>query len=210
MTFGECQTYVLDRLAITAGDTAKVTQIKNLLNAVRDRLVEKYELNVAVATVAVSAGASTGTVPADWMRPLYVRNGGILVDVISDTEFGALEAVAAGAGVSTSVAPAVYMWRPPSTIQVIPAPSVAVSLSIPYVQRPATMSAAGDAVTAIPSEYHDLLCELVAVRIGLSEGLGFEPQMEVQIAGDLDQQLRARRNRMDGPVGNRVRLKVYG
>lgn len=211
MNFGDAQTYVMDRYAIQAGDTAKVTQIKALLVGTHARLVGKHALLEAVASIVVTGGTATATAPSDFIRPLYIRNGIIRVTPVDDVTFGDEEAVqAAGLTLSATGFPFTYSWRPPSTFQVWPTPTVNTTISVPYVQRPAAMSANGDAITGVPVEFHDLLCEYVCVRVGMSEGEWFEPQMSGAAADQLDAELTAYRAMQQGPVGNRIRMRVYG
>lgn len=211
MNFGEAQTYITDRYAIQAGDSAKITQIKNLLIGHHFRLVGKHELIVAVASIVITGGSASATVPSDFIRPLYIRNGIIRVVPVDDVTFGNLEALqAAGLQITSSAPPFTYSWRPPSTIQVWPTVTVNTTVSVPYVQRPVAMAANGDPITGVPVEFHDLLCELVCIRIGLSEGMGFEPQMAQALSDELDAELVAYRARQQGPMDNRVRMRVYG
>ncbi len=212
MNYGAAQTYCLDRLAISSGDTAKTAQVGNLLNGLRDRLVEEHALVIAVATLTVTANSQTVAAPTDFLRPLYVRNGKILVDPIDEYGYGLEEALTAAgfAASDATVVPLSYTFRPPATFYVWPTPTANTSLSMPYVQRPAAMVNSTDAITGIPSQYHDLLCELAIVRLSLSEGLWFEPSMEMQLTQELDARLKATRKRWAGPSQTRVKLKVYG
>lgn len=211
MNFGEAQTYVTDRYAISSADTAKVTQIKNLLVAHHARLAGKHELIIATTSIVITANTDTAAAPSDFIRPKYIRNNTILLYPVDPWTFGESEALqAAGLTATVQGAPFTYTWRPPSTITVTPKPTVNTTVNVPYVQRPAAMSAAGDAITGLPVEFHPMLCELVCVHIGLSEGMGFEPQMAQQMADDLDREIAAYRARQQGPADNRIRMRVYG
>jgi len=211
VNFGDAQTYVTDRYAISASDTAKITQIKALLVGTHARLVAKHELIQAVAAIVITGGTSTATPPTDFIRPKYVRNGIIRVVPTDPVTFANLEAIQAAGNIGADPPPPyTYSWRPPSTIQVWPQPTVNTTISVPYVQRPVAMSANGDAITGVPIEFHDMLCELVCIRIGLSEGMGFEPQMAQALSDELDAELTTYRARAQGPSDNRIRMRVYG
>lgn len=168
MTFLEMQTYVLDRLSIHTTDTAKVTQVKNALNRVRDRLVAMERLNVTIADLTFTANATTATLPAGVMEILSVRTGTNTLEPVSWNELATYR-------LSTTplqTGPLVYMRDGAgTTIQIWPAPTTTatVTASVAYVAQPTELSADGDTPSEIPRAYHDLLCELAIIRVAESE-----------------------------------------
>ena len=212
MTYQEMQTYCLDRYAITAGDTAKVTQIQNLLNGENYRIHALAELLIAVTNLSFAANTGLATVPTDWVRPRYLQDGKISVmpAIPQDQAFAQALATASGAVTTPPNQTFTYDWRPPATMLAYPIANATHVVAAEYVQRPPAMSAAGDAPGALPAEFHDMLCEIVCVRIGISEGEFSASQLADQLSDKLVADLKRFRKVSTGPSTTRVRMKVYG
>lgn len=211
LTFSDFQTYVLDRLNIPSNDTTKVTQIKNILNWVNEKLHEMFELKISATTLSITANNGNVTVPTDFARVKYILNNTVPVDHITERDFATyLGSLNAGAGPTLSNPPAVYTWRPPQTLSFLPVPTANVTLNFVYVQRPIAMSAGTDTPDALPMAYADLLCEWAVLRMALTEENTANTVNVKQLAEEIQGQLAYYRIRQAGKRNERVALKVYG
>lgn len=210
LTFSDFQTYVLDRLQIPSNDAAKITQIKNHLNWVNEKLHEMFELKISATTLTLTNTGSV-TVPADFARVKYILNNTVPVDHITERDFATyLGSLNNGSGPTISNPPAVFTWRPPSTLSFLPIPTSNVTLNFVYVQRPNAMSSPTDTPDALPMAYADLLCEWAVLRMALTEENAINVVNVRQLAEEIQGQLAYFRVRQAGKRNERVQLKVYG
>jgi hypothetical protein len=171
MILSALQNYVLTRLQIEATQASLLTQITTVLNQEMLRIHEELELDLAVATVVITANTSTAALQTDVQKIKWVQNGRIVLPSVDEYEFvGYLAATAAGVATPVSNPPMVFVYRRPGTIAVWPTPTQNVTLTYAYVQRPTLMSGASDLPGSLPAEWHDYLAEVTTWRVALTEG----------------------------------------
>lgn len=212
MNLGDLQTYVCTRLDIDATQSAIVTQITQVLNAENYRLHSELELDINVATVAVTGNTNTATLATDIQKMKAVINGAWDMTSIDEYAFARrLAETAAGTAQAVSNPPIEFLFRRPNIIMVWPTPTANTTLSYTYVQRPTAMASAGDPPGALPVEWHDYLAEIATWRIALTEGETAVADDASRIAQQLYQRMMAATNVQPGMVNeSRVILRYYG
>lgn len=208
MTFLELQTYVLDRLSISSGDSGKVTQIKSILNGERYRVAARYRLLTTTATLDFTAATETVSLPSDVTEVLSIRRGSVLMQPVTEDAYGEMVAV----GASTGDGPLYYARSGTGVIRVygVPSETVAAAATLHYVKRPTALSGDSDTPAELPAEYHELLAERAVQVIALSEE---EPGLAAgagALADRLEAGLREWLNRYGGAGERRLLLNVYG
>lgn len=208
MTRDEAATFVLDRLQIPSSDSAKITQVQNLLQLEVDRANVLYELTLTTATVTVdNTGASTN-LPSDVQRIKTLLQGTVTIDITDEVTWAQrLAAIAAGTWTTVTNPPTFAIWRPPSTLLFRPAPSANTSVTLVYVQRPGALS--GATQLPLPLEWHDLMAERVVRRMALTEGEPAIAQIALDIARELEAELMGLRNMQAGPDSWQIPMQGY-
>lgn len=193
------------RFGISSSETDRVTRIVQQINIEYARLVATEQLAMATATLGVTAGVATITLPADLIEIVTIRGfpGSVgeatLVWVpVSRQELARISSF----GTSPSQV-AVYAFEPPLTIRLPWAPVTTDSTfaTIEYVRSPALLSSGAAIPSDIPTQYHDLIAELVIHRIALDE----ENQPLAQSAYSIAQTLLADMRQFLGRRGGRSR-----
>lgn len=217
MTREELRDYVLDRLAISSGDTSRVTQINGLLSREYLRIVREERLGIATADLIFTAGDPLVDLPDDLMEIITIRRGETALRPVNRERMLSLEADRQGSAQADD--PQVYAFEAPTRIRVEPAPTEndATGATLVYVAKPASQNAApayglahdDDEPALLPEEFHDLIAERVIERIAASE----EEAEQVAIAGAMSASLRAglssSMNRRSGRASSHIRPRGY-
>ena len=206
MTLSEMQTYIRDRLTISSSDTAKTTQITTTINQARYRLAAEFRLKETRATLDFTAATETVTLPSDVQEILSIYQGDYVLQPVTDQERAEI------AGSTASGGPQVYTVDGSSTtirVSPLPATTVVAAATIYYVQRPTALAAAGDTPSELPTEFHDLLCEMACYRIALSEEDFDLARGAAVLAAELTEGLRGYMNRRGGPTRSRQALRGF-
>lgn len=205
------QTAVLDRLSVAASDTAKLTQVKQVLKDEHLRLGARLNLKVSSADLTFTANDPTVDLPADFQAVIALRTGSTRMQPVTHQELMLLEAGVQNSDLVDSVASGWYAFEGASAIRVFPTPSKTSSTGarIWYVARPTAMSADGDTPEGLPTEWHQLLVEMAIYRIALAEeesGLASAAKASAdELRMDFERFLKGR----GGPAGSRLRLRHY-
>jgi len=184
---------ILYRLGVSADDAPAATQINDLLNIEYRRLAAEEVLQQKVTTLALVAGFEVVDLPDDCQR----------VHQIVDTDGGqALRSVTPleWAGSKDWSGRMIYMPYAPDRILVRPEPSTsrAQGLTLIYTARPDKMTLDTHTPVMLPEDFHDLLAELVLIRMFLAEeSPDLASAAQAQAQGLLDR-LRAHRKVRDG------------
>lgn len=209
MTLGDLKTYVADRLQIPSSDSAKLTQIQSIANLETARANVEFEATIASASATITATTGLVTLPSDFQRLITLTHDSVLVQMTNPIDF-ALRATAIAAGTSPTVTnpPTIAMYRTPSTLATLPAPTANVSATLVYVQRPAVMTS--DATTIpLPVELHDFVAESAVRRMALTEGESAIAQISLDIMNELRVRYMALRNQQMGPSSWQIPLTHY-
>lgn len=127
----------------------------------------RWEIARVTATVAVTAGTSSYTLPAAAVHVSSIRlsNGNTYIPL----EAAAREQVLEAAAANTTIRSNPYWWTlsDPGTVKLFPTPSTAGTLTVVYF-RTCPILTAGSDVPLMPEAYVDILiagsCELMAQR----------------------------------------------
>lgn len=204
------QSYVLDRLNISAGETGRLTQIKSVLNQTYLQLCAEEQMNTSFQTLAVSANATSLTLPAGTTGIISLQNGVQAMAPITLQEMVAyVAATSAGTAPVTLVAPLLYSYTSPLSIQVWPSPSASVNLTGLLASDPATMVASTDTPTVIPAAWHDLLAEMTIQRIAVSEEDLWPQQLGQEVMNQLRAAFTAYLKQREGDSGALIPLIGY-
>ena len=210
MQFSDLQSYVLDRLEISAADTNRVTQIKSVLNQTYLQLAAEEELQVGFSSISISANATNANLPAGVTGIRTLRNGGYPMLPISEMQMTQyVAATTLGAGPTSPAAPFYYTLTAPLVIAIWPSPSVSTTLTGLFVQVPTTMSANTDTPSVMPAAFHDLLAELTVQRIAISEESLWPQNLGSEIAQDLLNRFRAWNRDQQGQSTSVIPLRGY-
>jgi hypothetical protein len=193
MTRGELRTAILYRLGVSATDTSAATQINNFLNVEYQRLAAEEKLFQKVTTLALVADYEVVDLPDDCQRihQIVDSSGGVAIRPITALEW---------ADNNDWEGRMVYWAFAPDRILVRPTPATSrpQGLTLIYTARPDAMATDGASPTALPVEFHDLLVELVLIKMFLSEeNPDLASAAQAQAQGLLDR-LRAHRKVKDG------------
>lgn len=201
---------MLDRLSISASDTARVAQVQIILNQQYLQLAASEELQVGAANVSVPANATNASLPSAVTGIKYLVNGSVAMQPITLIDLaGYLAESALGSAPVPSVAPIYYAFEAPTTIAVWPSPTASVTLTGLFVQSPTTMSAGTDTPSAMPSAWHDLLAEMTVQRMAISEDDLWPQFLGDQIVQQMIADFRAWRMQAEGPGPSVIPLKRY-
>lgn len=204
MTRDDLDLYVRSRFGISSTETDRVTRIVQQINIEYARLVVSEQLAVTTAALASAAGVATISLPADIGEILTIRgtpaSTGESVDVwipVTRQELARLSSL------GSAPEQFAYAFEPPSTIRLPWAPTTTDSTfaTLEYVRQPALLSSGAAIPSDIPTQYHDLLAELVVHRIALDE----EDQPLAQSAYAIAQSLLADMRQFIGRRGGRSR-----
>lgn len=208
MTRDDVATYVLDRLQIPSAETAKVTQVDNIIQLEVDRANEEWNLTVTSTTLTIAATTGLATLPADFQKIISITQTTVELAAVDELNFAqTLVGIAAGTAPTITNPPTIAVFRPPLTLATLPVPTANVSATLVYVQRPATMS--GSTVLPIPLEYHDLIAERVCWRMALTEGEIFIARFTGEIVQYLEGRLGGLRTQAPGQAGWAIPLKGF-
>jgi len=170
------------RTGISTSDSRMTTFITSMLNQEYQRLAAEAGLYQKVGTMSLVAGSDVVDLPNDWQQTLQITRSGAIVTPVTASEFAQLPNAYGGT--------MVFFPQSPERIQVRPVPTASEpqGLTILYVARPADLALGTDSPVAMPVEYHDLLVELVCMRVYAAE----EDQNQMAIAQQQADLLMAR------------------
>lgn len=195
---------------ISSGDTGRVTQVKSVLNQTYLQLCAEEQLNTSFQTVTVSANATSVALPAGTTAIISLQNGSQALAPITAPEMVAyLAATSAGTAPITLVAPLLYSYESPLSIQVWPSPAASVSLTAYLASDPATLSAGTDIPVAVPAAWHDLLAEMTIQRIAISEEDLWPQQLGQEIVQGMRSAFSAYLRSREGDSGPLIPLIGY-
>lgn len=163
MTRAELTEAVRLRLGVSSSDARMTAYINSQLNTEYLRLAAEEGLLEKTASLTVVAGNNAVDLPDDWQRTLQITQGGIPLRPVTALEYADINALGSPRRV--------YFPQSPERILVAPVPttSEAQGLTIIYVARPPALDEDSDTPSALPTEYHDILVELVLIRAFLAE-----------------------------------------
>lgn len=191
MTRAELTEAILLRLGVSDSDTRMTAYIHSQLNTEYLRLAAEEALIEKTGYLALVADNNTVDLPDDWQRTLQIVEQGTPLRPVTALEYADVKA----AGGPRRV----YFPQSPERILVAPAPSTsdAQGLTIIYVVRPNGLLDDTDVPDALPTEYHDILVELVLIRAFLAE-----EQLELSQSAQVNSQVLLDRlrghNKMSG------------
>lgn len=170
------------RTGVSASDSRMATFITSMLNQEYKRVSAEVGLYQKVGTMSLVANSDVVDLPNDWQQTLQIVRNGAVVTPVTAAEFAQLPKAYGGQ--------MVFFPQSPERVQVRPVPTASEpqGLTILYVARPADLILGNDSPTAMPVEYHDLLVELVCMRVYAAE----EDQNQMAIAQQQADLLMAR------------------
>lgn len=163
MTRAELTEAVRLRLGVSSSDARMTAYINSQLNTEYLRLAAEEGLLEKTASLALVAGNNVVDLPNDWQRTLQITQGGIPLRPVTALEYADINALGSPRRV--------YFPQSPERVLIAPTPttSEAQGLTIIYVARPPALDEDSDTPSALPTEYHDILVELVLIRAFLAE-----------------------------------------
>lgn len=207
MNRAELRAYVLDRLSISSTDAAKVAQVNGVLGAEHASVVSRLGLLPNRTDVAFTAGVSLVALPVTPARIVNLRRGRSLLRELSAERFAEHEASGV---VDDADGPVVYVFQPPSSVRVFPAPETSdpAGAVLWYMSLPAALTDASEP-EGIPSAWHTLLAERAIERIALSEEEPGLAGAAGQLAARLESELARHAARRSASPTGRMRLAGY-
>lgn len=211
MTRGQITGAVLARLGISAAEVADLAQAEIQLDQEYLRLVSEEHLNTAAADLILSVGEPLADLPPDLVgidtisigrRRLARLNRQRLLDL----EAGGYSEAEADQG------PRYYAFWSPGRIRVWPAPAAdsQSGTRVVYDARPAVLADDLDEPEAVPTEYHDLLIDLVVYELARTREEAYD-LAQAALAAALDKRARLSRHvaQRAGIGDYRIRQAVY-
>lgn len=209
MTRAEIRAYILARLSLSSADTSRVTTINTLMDQVYLRLAAKYQTTTATAALAFTSGTATVTLPTDLVEVLSIEKGKYTLIPVDADRYAELQ------GQAYTSDPLYYFRSGLLEIRIVPTPTAtdAAAATCFYVQAPATLTAGGDSASpsAIPTQFHDLIAELVVAQVAMDEEeFATHASGALATASRLEAELRLHMNTRGGQGPRRVVSARYG
>ena len=169
MTRDEIQAYVQDRLSITTGDTARITQIVNLAGYYYEKFVAASRATIASATITFPLAGQSLTAPADVLSVEALRGTtGEQLRPVTPRELDRLQGLYSA---NAPALPAYWSWWSRTVLRVWPARTgtADTTATILYVQAPAALTIGSSVPSALPTWAQFYIAEAVCHHLARNE-----------------------------------------